>query len=112
MMIGKFPVWIGAVALSAVALAGAKSYEVTLPAAAKAGNVELTPGKYKVKVEGSNAVFTNSENRASVTVPVKIENTETKYGVTAVDISKQTDNQEHLTSIELGGSKTKLEFGK
>jgi len=110
-MTHKLLLWGGALTLSAVAFAGAKTYDVTLPSAAKAGSVQLAAGEYKVKVDGSNAIFTGEKGRDSVTVPVKIENGDTKYNATAIDTTKQGDSLQ-ITSIELGGSKTKLEFGQ
>jgi hypothetical protein len=101
----------GALALSAVALAGPKTYSLVLSSAAKAGSAQLAPGEYRLKVEGSNAIFTDSQNHQSVTVPVKVENSDTKYNATALDTTKQGESVQ-ITSIELGGSKTKLEFGK
>jgi hypothetical protein len=110
-MTKKLPLWLGALALSAVAIAGPKTYDVVLSTSAKAGSTQLAAGEYKVKVEGSNAIFTGAQNRESVTVPVKIENGDTKYSSTVLDTSKQGDSV-LITSIELGGSKIKLEFGK
>ena len=102
---------IGTLALSTLALAGAKSYDVVLSAPTKAGSVQLAAGEYKVKVEGSNAVFTDEHTRASFTVPVKIENSQTKFSSTTLDTTKQGDSAQ-ITSIGLGGSNVKLEFGK
>ncbi len=110
-MTNKLPLFFGTLALASVAMAGAKSYDVALSAPAKAGSVQLAPGEYKVKVEGSNAVFTDEHTRASFTVPVKIENRNTKFNSTALDTTKQ-GNTDQITSIELGGSNVKLDFGK
>ena len=110
-MTSKFLLWGGALTLSAVAVAGSKSYDITLDTPAKAGNAQLTRGEYKLQVEGSNAVFTGMQSHTAVTVPVKVQNTDTKYSQTAVDTSKQGDAVQ-IKSIELGGSKTKLEFGQ
>ena len=111
-MTNKLPLLlIAAAAWPIVALAAPKTYDVVLLAATKAGSVQLAPGEYKVKVEGSNAVFTDEHTRASFTVPVTVENTGTKFGMTALDTSKNGDIAQ-ITSIELGGSKIKLEFGK
>jgi hypothetical protein len=98
-------------ALSTVAMAGDKTYNVVLPTTMKAGGVELAAGEYKVKVDGSNAIFTGGQKHDSITVPVKVENTETKYPATALDTSSQGGTQQ-ITAIELGGSKVKLEFGQ
>src|ERR1041385_3418265 len=110
-MTNKFLLWGGAVTLSAVAMAGPKTYDIVLDTAAKAGNVQLAPGEYKLKVEGSNAVFKATQNRGSFTVPVKVEDTKTKYSQTAVDTAKSGDTVQ-ITKMDLGGSSTKLEFGK
>jgi hypothetical protein len=110
-MTKKLPLWLGALALSAVAIAGPKTYDVVLSTSAKAGSTQLAAGEYKVKVEGSNAIFTGPQGRESVTVPVKVENGDTKYNSTVLDTSKQGDSV-LITSIELGGSKIKLEFAK
>jgi hypothetical protein len=64
-----------------------------------------------VKVEGTNAIFTDQHTRASVTVPVKVENEPEKFSSTALDTTKQ-GGATQITSIELGGSNMKLEFGK
>jgi len=110
-MTNKFPLLIVAVALSALALAGPKSYNVVLSAPTKAGSVDLAPGDYKMKVEGSNAIFTDEHTGKSVTVPVKVEDTQTKFNATTLDTKMQGKTAE-LIAIELGGSKVKLEFGK
>ncbi len=47
----------------------------------------------------------------SVTVPVKVENADHKFGQTAVETSNQ-NGMDNIQSIGLGGSNTKLEFGK
>jgi hypothetical protein len=110
-MTNKLLLWGGALTLSAVALAGPKTYDLTLSAPMKAGSVQLAPGEYKLTVEGSNAIFTGAQTRQSVTVPVKIENSDTKYRATELDSAMQGGTAQ-ITSIQLGGSKTKLEFGK
>jgi hypothetical protein len=107
----KLTLFIGAVALSTVAVAAPKSYNVVVSTPMKAGKIALAPGDYKVKVEGTNAVFTDSHTRESITVPVKIENSGAKFTSTALDTTKQGDTTQ-IKSIELGGSNTKLEFGK
>lgn len=110
-MTNKLPLLIGALALSSLAIAGQKSYDVVLTAPTKAGSVQLAAGEYKVKVEGSNAVFTDEHTRASFTVPVTVENSNTKFDATSLDSTTQ-GNTAQITSIQLGGSKIKLEFSK
>jgi len=110
-MINKSLLSVAVLTLGTVAIASAKSYDVVLEHAVKAGNVQLTAGEYKLKVDGSNAVFTEARTRQSVTVPVKIENGDKKYQDTEIDTAKQGE-ADQIKSIELGGSKTKLEFGQ
>jgi len=45
-----------------------------------------------------------------VNTTAKVDTVEKKYDVTAVDTTKN-GNEEQINAIELGGSKTKLEFG-
>ena len=102
-------VMAGVLAISTLSLASAKSYELSLSGVTKAGNVELKPGQYRLKVDGNNAVFTNVDNAKSVTTPVKVQSTDKKFDVTKVDAQKD-GNTDVIKDIELGGSKTKLEF--
>ena len=110
-MTNRLLLWGGALTLSAVAMAGSKAYDVVLSAPMKAGSVQLAPGEYKLTVDGSNAIFTGAHTRQSVTVPVKVENNDTKYEATAVGSTTQGGTRQ-ITSIQLGGSKTKIEFGQ
>ncbi|HXK03547.1 MAG TPA: hypothetical protein VMS37_14195 [Verrucomicrobiae bacterium] len=97
--------------LSSVVFAGQKAYDVIFSAPTTVGSVKLAPGQYSVKVDGSNAVFTNSQNAKSVSTPVKVESGTKKYQYTAVDSTKEGET-EKINAIELGGSTTKLEFAK
>jgi uncharacterized Fe-S center protein len=97
--------------VSTLAFAGPKSFTVTFDKPATVGSVTLAPGEYKVKVDGANAVFTNNFSYKSVTTPVKVETGEKKFKDTAVD-SVRNGAGETVNSIAIGGSTTKLEFGK
>ncbi len=103
----------GLLALSSLAIASAKSaksYDITLSSPAKAGNIELRSGEYKVKVEGSNAVFTKLGTSETFTIPVKVENTGKKHDFTALETNKQ-NGTDRIKAIDLGGSNETLEFG-
>ena len=110
-MTNKSLLLIGTLALSTLALAGPKTYDLVLSSPLKAGSVQLAPGDYKVSIEGSNVVFTDAQTRKALSVPVKIENADHKYNATTLDTIKHADS-EQLNAIELGGSKIKLEFGQ
>ena len=97
-------------ALATLTMASAKSYEISLQNNVQAGNVQLKAGQYSLKVEGSNAIFTDVQSAKSFTAPVKVDTGSKKFNVTMVDTDK-TGATESIKSIELGGSKTTLEFG-
>jgi hypothetical protein len=110
-MTGKSLLMFGALTLSSLGIASAKSYDITLNAPAQAGASELKPGEYKLKVEGSQAVFTDERDGKSFSVPVKIENSDRKFDNTSVESTNQ-DGMDHIQAIDLGGSKTRLAVGQ
>ena len=100
---------IGVFALASFAFAGGKTYNVTLSKPAKVGSLQLVAGSYELKVDGSNAVFTDAK-RHTFSTAIKVENGSKKFEYTAVD-STETGATELVHSITLGGSATKIEFG-
>jgi hypothetical protein len=100
---------IGTLALAGIA--SAKSYDIVLSSPTKAGSVQLAAGEYSLKVEGSNAVFTNVETGKKFTTAVKSEDAGKKFNATAVDTDSK-NGSDQITAIELGGSSTKLEMGE
>ena len=100
---------IGVFVMASLAFAGGKTYNVTLSKPAKLGSLQLVAGNYELKVDGSNAVFTDAK-RHSFSTAVKVENGAKKFEYTAVD-STETGATELVHSITLGGSATKIEFG-
>ena len=101
---------VGVLALSTLPLASAKSYDITLSAPSKVGSAQLAAGTYKLKVDGNTAVFVNRDTDKEVSTTVKVDTGDKKYDVTAIGSTKNGD-VEQINVIELGGSKTKLEFG-
>ena len=101
---------VGVLAVSTLSIASAKSYEITLSSASKVGATQLAAGSYKLKVDGTTATFVNVDTAKEVTATVKVDTVDKKYDVTAIDSTK-TGDVEQINAIELGGSKTKLEFG-
>ena len=97
--------------VSTLAFAGQKSFTVSFDKPATIGAVTLAPGEYKVKVDGTDAVFTNNSNYKSVSTAVKVEAGEKKFKDTAVDSMKNMSGQT-VQSITIGGTTTKLDFGK
>ncbi len=102
--------FIGALALSTLAFAGPKSYDIVLFAPAQAGSNQLAAGEYHVRVQGSNAIFTSVDTRHSFVAPVKVATT-LKHDTTAIE-TKADAGSAHITSIDLGGSDETLQFGE
>jgi hypothetical protein len=100
---------IGTLALAGIA--SAKSYDIILSAPAKAGSLQLAAGEYSVNVLGSIAVFTNVDTGKKFIAAVKSEDAGKKFDATAVDCITK-DGADQITSVELGGSSTKLELGE
>jgi hypothetical protein len=102
---------VGVLGLASLGIASAKSYDIFLNEPTMVGNTELKSGEYRLKVEGTQAVFTDVESLKSWTAPVKIENGAKKFGQTVVESAHQGD-MAHISSIDLAGSNMKLEFGQ
>jgi hypothetical protein len=100
---------IGVLALGSLCILSAKTYELTITSPTKAGTVQLKAGQYKLKVEGTNATFTDMNSSKSFTTPVKVVETDKKFDDTKVQSTKDGDT-DRIEEIDLGGSKTKLGF--
>ena len=105
-MTAKSFLLISVVGITSIGIASAKSYSFTLTTPTKAGATTLKPGDYEVSVKGTQAVFT-SESGKSVSVPVKVEQSDKKFDSTAVNADSDS-----IKEIDLGGSTTKLTFGQ
>jgi len=105
----KLFVAAGVLALSTLSFAGSKTYEITLSSPTKAGNLQLKPGQYRLKVDGTNATFIGVDDAKAASTTVKVVNSDKKFETTTVDAAKEGDAAV-IKDIELGGSKTKLEF--
>lgn len=101
----------GALAVASLSIASAKSYDIVLSGPTKVANVQLKAGEYKVKMEGTNAVFTSVETGKSVTAPAKVQTAGKKFDLTAVATDKKGETDQ-ISNIELGGTNTKIEFSE
>jgi hypothetical protein len=110
-MTAKSLLIVGALGLASLGIASAKSYDIRLEAPAMVGTTELKAGDYKLKVEGTQAVFTDVQSSKSFTATVKIASGAQKFGETVVETTQQAD-MAHIDAIDLAGSNTKIEFGQ
>ena len=99
----------GTLALASLSVARTKSYTFDLSTPAEAGTLQLRAGEYSVKLDGSNAVFTDMATSQEFTTPAKIGHAGKKHEYTAVELLQQNGG-EKITAIELGGSTETLEF--
>jgi len=102
-------VTIAVLTLSSLCVLSAKTYDLSLPNVTRAGNIQLKPGQYTLKVQGNNAVFTDINSDQSFTTPVKVEAVDKKFTDTEVQSTRNGD-ADKIEEIDLGGSKTKLGF--
>jgi hypothetical protein len=85
----------------AAGIAGAATYKVTLRHAATVKGAQLTPGEYRIEVDGGRITFVNGKQSAQA--PVKVETAEKKFSDTLI-----VYNGAAITEISIGGTKTKL----
>src|SRR5579872_207146 len=95
--------------LALAGIANAKSYTIMLSAPTRAGSVKLAAGEYSMKVQDNNAIFTNMQNGKTFTVAVKTETADKKFDETAL-VTGTKDGDSYITSVQLGGSRTKIEL--
>ncbi len=92
-----------AIALMAVSIAGAKTFQVTLFQTTKVGQAELKPGEYKLEWKSDKVRITNGRQTGEATV--KVQNAERKFTTTTVK-----SNNGRVEEIRLGGTSTTLVF--
>ena len=85
----------------------AEAHRVTLYSPAIVNGKELKPGDYRLELDGSRAVL--KKGKDVVEANVRLENSEQKYGTTAVRFLNG-DGKYTVNEIRLGGTKTKVVF--
>ena len=93
--------------LAVPAMAGAKSYTVTLFQPTTIGGAELKPGEYKLDVQDAKVMI--RAGKTAVAAEVKVETNSDKFSSTALRY-QNGDGKFRLQEIRLGGTKTKLVF--
>jgi hypothetical protein len=85
-----------------IATAKSKRYEVVFNTAVQTAHTQLKPGTYELEVDGGTATFYQGKKEICK-VAVRTEEVAKKIDATGVETSG-----DKITSIELGGTKTKL----
>jgi len=96
-------------ALTSFAFAGGKHYDVTFGAPAVLGSTTLESGQYQLSFDGSKVTLVNSNTRKSVEATATVQTSEKKFSETVVQ-SKRVDGKDLVNQIQLGGTKTALDF--
>ncbi|HEX4274614.1 MAG TPA: hypothetical protein VHZ74_04635 [Bryobacteraceae bacterium] len=95
-------------ALAGLSLAGAKRYDVTFGAPAVLGPMQVESGSYKLSFDGPKVTLTNDNGKTFETT-AKVETSEKKYSETIVH-SKRVAGKDLVDEIQIGGTKTALDF--
>ncbi len=105
----KFKFLIG-FAILGLSLASAKSFEISVDSVAKAGDLQLQPGAYRVSLNGSTVKFMDENTGKSVETNATVENNgKTKFDATSLE-TEQVKGVNTIHEIDLGGTPTKIKF--
>ncbi len=96
-----------AFAIAGLAVASAKTYNVTLFQPSTLGGTDLKAGEYKLDVQGDKAVL--KAGKVAAEAPAKVETNGTRYASTTVRMSN-VDGKMKIQEIRIGGTNTKVVF--
>jgi hypothetical protein len=94
--------------LAGIAMAGTKSFNVTLAEPSIVAGTELKPGDYTFRLEDQKLII--KHGREVTEASVKVENTDTKFSSTKVTYD-DSDGKYKLQEICVGGTHMKLVVG-
>ncbi len=92
---------------SVMTMSAANAYKVSLHQDAMVNGKQVKAGDYKIEVKDNNTAVLK-QGKTTVEVPVKTETAESKFASTQV---QYTDGN-NLQEIRVGGTTTKLVFGR
>ena len=92
-----------------LAMAGAKSYSLSLMDSAMLGGTELKAGDYRLEVVDQKAVI--RAGKTEVQAPVKVETANAKFGRTTVLLA-ESGGKKRIAEICIGGTNTRLLFSE
>jgi VCBS repeat-containing protein len=96
------------IALLSAVLLSAKTYSFTIHDSATAGTVQLKPGDYKLKLDGSQVLLTDN-NGEQIDTGAAVQTGERKYDHTSI-LTSVVDGTNRVVAIEIGGTKTMIVF--
>jgi hypothetical protein len=96
-------------AVIGLSVAGAKSYDITFTAPTVLGSVQVPAGQYSLKFEGSKVTLINANNGKRVEADATVQDMPSKFSETIVQ-SKRVEGKDLVDEIQIGGTKTALDF--
>jgi hypothetical protein len=96
-------------AVAGLSVAGAKSYDVTFGSATVLGATEVPAGQYQLKFEGSKVTLVNTSNGKRLEADATVQEMPSKFAETIVS-SKHVGDKDLVDEIQIGGTKTALDF--
>jgi len=101
---------MAALGMVSIALAGAKTWTFDISQPAQAGNIQLSRGEYKLKVDGPKAVLMDKHGY-EINVVASAEAADIRFDRTAVILSVR-GGKVRLDGVQLGGESTRVIFEK
>ena len=96
-------------ALTSISFAGQKHYDVTFGAPAVLGDMEVQSGQYQLSFDGSKVTLTSVSSHKTFETTATVQTSEKKYNDTIVQ-SRRENGKDFVKEIQLGGTKTALDF--
>jgi hypothetical protein len=96
-------------AVAGLSVAGAKSYDVTFASPAVLGTTTVPAGQYQLKYEGSKVTLVNAVSGKRLEADATVQEMPSKFSETIVQ-SKHIEGKDLVDIIQLGGTKTELDF--
>ncbi len=98
-------------AVAGLSIASAKSYNVTFPDSVVVNGTALAAGEYAMTVDGTAVTLRERGTHNVTQANATLETAERKFDSTSI-ISSTVDGKDRVNEIDLGGTKTKVEFGR
>ena len=97
---------IAILALLGVSLASAKTYSFVVSEPTNAGQAQLKPGEYSLKLDGSQVVLKDMTGR-QIDVTAKVEPADRKFDETAVQQARRRTARIESSGSNLGAARTR-----
>jgi hypothetical protein len=95
-------------AAAVLSVAASKRYDVTFGAPAVLGPMQVESGSYKLSFDGPKVTLANDNGKTFETTAT-VQTSEKKYSETIVH-SKRVNGKDIVSEIQIGGTKTALDF--